>query len=410
MFFLFDCDNFFVSCERVFAPGLKKRPVVVLSNNDGCVVSRSYEAKALGIPMGAPYFKIERFFTARGGVALSSNYELYADMSARVMSVLRSCFSNLEVYSIDEAFARLPDSQNLEQLAAAIRTRILRETGISVSAGIAPTKTLCKIAAHCAKQKTADKTFTLKDPEQIRKHLQQLDVIDIWGVGRHLSPKLGYLGIFTAWELAQTPLQQIRRCFNLRLAQTVLELNGTPCLELETEETAQSLTTSRSFEYEIKDYELLRKILAEFADAVSIRLRRQNAVAGTLSVFLRTNRFAAGEQYNNAAFVLLRLLLPIPESLSALRNKGCGRFTGPASPTNPPALFSTKSSRSTVCKIHSSTTIKPPEKTGNSCPPLTVSTTASAKKPSALPRRPAASAIISAGTVVPALIQPLGTN
>lgn len=113
MFFLFDCDNFFVSCERVFAPGLKKRPVVVLSNNDGCVVSRSYEAKALGIPMGAPYFKIERFFTARGGVALSSNYELYADMSARVMSVLRSCFSNLEVYSIDEAFARLPDSQTL---------------------------------------------------------------------------------------------------------------------------------------------------------------------------------------------------------------------------------------------------------------------------------------------------------
>lgn len=306
MFFLFDCDNFFVSCERVFAPGLKKRPVVVLSNNDGCVVSRSYEAKALGIPMGAPYFKIERFFTARGGVALSSNYELYADMSARVMSVLRSCFPNLEVYSIDEAFARLPDSENLEQLAAAIRTRILRETGISVSAGIAPTKTLCKIAAHCAKQKTAGKTFTLKDPEQIRKHLQQLDVIDIWGVGRHLSPKLGYLGIFTAWELAQTPLRQIRRCFNLRLAQTVLELNGTPCLELETEETAQSLTTSRSFEYEIKDYELLRKILAEFADAVSIRLRRQNAVAGTLSVFLRTNRFAAGEQYNNAAFVLLQ--------------------------------------------------------------------------------------------------------
>lgn len=274
MFFLFDCDNFFVSCERVFAPGLKKRPVVVLSNNDGCVVSRSYEAKALGIPMGAPYFKIERFFTARGGVALSSNYELYADMSARVMSVLRSCFPNLEVYSIDEAFARLPDSENLEQLAAAIRTRILRETGISVSAGIAPTKTLCKIAAHCAKQKTAGKTFTLKDPEQIRKHLQQLDVIDIWGVGRHLSPKLGYLGIFTAWELAQTPLRQIRRCFNLRLAQTVLELNGTPCLELETEETAQSLTTSRSFEYEIKDYELLRKILAEFADAVSIRLRQ----------------------------------------------------------------------------------------------------------------------------------------
>ncbi len=306
MYFLFDCDNFFVSCERVFAPALKKVPVVVLSNNDGCVVSRSYEAKALGIPMGAPYFQIERFLSRHHGVAISSNHEFYADMSRRIMSILRNQFPELEVYSIDEAFARVSATTRLEEIALHTRNQLLQQTGISVSVGIAPTKTLCKIAARQAKQKECDKIFLLNKSTDIRSQLEHMDVNNVWGVGRHLSPKLGYLGIFTAWDLATAPLQQIRHCFDVRLAKTVLELNGTPCLEIEGDDTSQSLTTSRSFEREISDYEQLTQIIAEFTDKSALRLRRQNAVARGVTVFLRTNRFAKDkEQYNNAAYISL---------------------------------------------------------------------------------------------------------
>lgn len=306
MFFLVDCDNFFVSCERIFQPALKNRPVVVLSNNDGCVVSRSYEAKALGIPMCSPYFKIENFFTAHNGIALSSNYELYADISSRIMTLLRSEFSSIEIYSIDEAFVRVNDHPRLEQQAIDLRNRILQQIGISVSIGIAATKTLSKIAGDIAKKKTGDKVCLFTDPHLIKERLLQTDVIDIWGVGRRLNARLNFLGIFNAWELHQAPLKMIRKSFNINLEKTVLELNGTPCLEIAEEETQQTLVTSRSFEHDISDFETLRRIISEFTDAACFRLREQNAVARGIVVFLKTNRFDTfHEQANTSYYVAL---------------------------------------------------------------------------------------------------------
>lgn len=306
MFFLIDCDNFFVSCERIFQPALKNRPVVVLSNNDGCVVSRSYEAKTLGIPMGTPYFKIKNFIQSHQGIALSSNYELYSDLSQRIMSLLRQEFSALEIYSIDEAFVRLSTNSGLEQQALALRNKILQQIGISVSIGIAATKTLCKIAANLAKKKGTDKIYLLTDPSQITTELQKLDTIDIWGVGKQISSKLNFLGIFNAYELSQAPLKMIRKNFSIQLEKTVMELNRIPCLEIAIEETQKSLVTSRSFEHQISDFEMLQKIISEFTDAACLRLRKQNAVAGGLTVFLKTNRFdTQHHQYHDSIFMAL---------------------------------------------------------------------------------------------------------
>ena len=292
MFFLFDCDNFFVSCERIFRPDLKKRPVIVLSSNDGCVVSRSYEAKALPIAMGTPYFKIEKMFRAAGGVALSSNFELYSDISRRVMNLIRQSCDTIQVYSIDEAFARLPDTGiNHFQQAANIRHRILKEIGIPVSIGIAPTKTLCKIASSLAKSKAFNKVEILTDPQRTRQTLNNFEVKNIWGIGSRLTPKLNFLGIFTALELQNSPLKMIRRNFGIPLEKTVMELNGHPCLDIKREETAQSITVSRSFEHEISNFEQLEAIITGFTDTACRRLRAQNAAAKEIAVFLKTNRF-----------------------------------------------------------------------------------------------------------------------
>lgn len=306
MFFLIDCDNFFVSCERIFQPNLKNRPVVVLSNNDGCVVSRSYEAKALGIPMCVPYFKIQKSFIKQGGVALSSNYELYANISQRVMTLLRSEFKELEIYSIDEAFVKVPDHPQLEAQALDIRRRIMQEIGISVSIGIAATKTLCKIAIDIAKKKPQDKIALLIDKELITQQLKKTYVSEIWGVGRRLNAKMGFLGIFTAYELSTTPLKMIRKNFSITLEKTVMELNGTPCLEIQEEETAKTLVTSRSFEYAISSFDQLSQIVSEFTSAACLRLRKQGAVARNITVFLKTNRFDKEQgQHNTSALVSL---------------------------------------------------------------------------------------------------------
>lgn len=301
---LIDCDNFFVSCERIFQPHLKNIPVVVLSNNDGCVVSRSYEAKALAIPMCIPFFKIEKFFKQNGGVALSSNYELYADISQRMMSLLRSYFTKVEPYSIDEAFVETSESTGLLQMATNLRQTILQQIGIPVSIGIAKSKTLCKIAADYAKKH--DKVFCLNDQETIDRHLTQIEVIDIWGIGRHLAPRLNYLGIFNAYELTQTPLKMIRQSFGVNLERTILELKQFPCMEISRDETAKSIISSRSFESEIADKFRLQQIIAEFVDDACQRLRRQNAVARGLMVELRTNRFNKNVPfYQNSRLICL---------------------------------------------------------------------------------------------------------
>ena len=260
MYFLIDCDNFFVSCEKVFQPRLKNRPVVVLSNNDGCVVSRSYEAKALGIQMCAPWFKIEQMFKAAGGVALSSNYELYADMSKRVMLLLENYFGKIEIYSIDEAFAQTGDNQDLLHAALTIRNQILTQTGISVSVGVAPSKTLCKVASEQAKKLSFAKVCLLTEQPAISQALQTLDVGDVWGIGRKLVKKLNFMGIFTAAELATAPQAQIRQSFGITTAKTQQELNGISCLKTEDNPAQKSIICSRTFEAEIKDFAKLVQV------------------------------------------------------------------------------------------------------------------------------------------------------
>lgn len=303
---LIDCDNFFVSCERIFQPVLNDRPVVVLSNNDGCVVSRSNEAKKIGIPMCTPYFKVEKILKAYNGVALSSNYELYADISQRVMSLLRQQFGPIEIYSIDEAFAEVPFHHNFFTLASNLRQDILQQAGVPVSIGIAKTKTLCKVAGHFAKKQF--KLCQLTEQRQIEDILAKTDIIDIWGVGRRSAAKLNYLGIFNGLDLARAPLKMIRSNFNVTLEKTVMELNQVSCLELEMPELAKTIISSGSFEYEVQNKEKLMQNLAEFVDCACLRLRQQKAVANGIWVELRCNRFnPLHPQYNNY------YLVPLPQ-------------------------------------------------------------------------------------------------
>lgn len=304
MFMLIDCDNFFVSCERIFQPKLKNRPVVVLSNNDGCVVSRSYEAKALDIPMCCPFFKIENFFKRNNGIALSSNYELYADISRRVMALLHFRFGEIETYSIDEAFVKVSDRNNFFTLASNLRQDILNQIGIPVSIGIAKTKTLCKIASKTAKKNF--KLCQLTTEPLLSETLAATDIQDIWGVGRRLASRLRCLGIFNGQELAHAPLKMIRTAFGLPLEKTVLELNQTPCLDIEPPEMAKSLISSGSFEVEIQNYDQLKQNLAEFVDCACLRLRRQQALANGIWTELHSNRFNPNRpRYDNARFVSL---------------------------------------------------------------------------------------------------------
>ena len=305
MYLLIDCDNFFVSCEKVFQPRLKDRPVIVLSNNDGCVVSRSDEAKALGIPMCAPYFKIEKMFKAAGGIALSSNYELYADMSKRVMHLIENYFKKIEIYSIDEAFAEIDERENLAHITLSLRNAILKQTGISVSVSGASTKTLCKIAGETAKKQTTDKICLLTKQNDITTTLQHLDVGNIWGIGHNLAKKLNFMGIFTAAELASAPRALIRQSCGILTEKTQQELNGISCIKLEDTHLQKSILCSRSFETEINGFDNLKKIISEFVDNACLRLRKQNSLARGIVVFISTNRFRE-QHYNNSKLVSLK--------------------------------------------------------------------------------------------------------
>lgn len=306
MYMLVDCDNFFVSCERIFQPRLKNKPVVVLSSNDGCIIARSYEAKNLGIPMGIPFFKVRSFLEKSGGCWLSCNHELYSSISARVMELIRSFFPALEIYSIDEAFARIDDNENAARIALQLRQTILKQIGISVSIGIAPSKTLCKLAGDLAKKQPAAKICTLITPEEINRCLPQLEIRNIWGIGRRIASKLNFMGIFTADDLLKTPLALLRSKFGITLERTIRELQGISCLEIEELEHQHSILCSRSFESELKDYDQLRAALCEFVDSACRRLREQQALAKGIITFINTNRFKTNQpQYNNSQLVNL---------------------------------------------------------------------------------------------------------
>ncbi len=299
MFALADCNNFFASCERVFRPDLQGKPVIVLSNNDGCAVARSNEAKALGIKMGSPFFKIKHIVEKHNVAVFSGNMALYGDMSQRVRWVLEDFAPAVEVYSIDEAFLDLRGMDNIDfdAYAKKISSECWRLTSIPVSVGIAPTKTLAKIASKLCKQypKLRGGCY-MHRPQDIEKVLRKFPIEDVWGLGRRSCAKLLSMGVKTAWDYTQLPENAVRKLLALPGVRTWRELRGEPCIEFEDGfEAKQSICVSRSFAKEITDVEELSEQIANFASSMAEKLRQQRSVASEMAVFAYTNRFKDNE-------------------------------------------------------------------------------------------------------------------
>lgn len=308
MWALVDCDNCFCSCERVFRPDLEHRPVVVLSNNDGCVVARSAEAKALGVRMGIPYFQMLEQFAGSGIVAFSSNYALYGDMSARVMSILRDVAPEMLQYSIDEAFLDLRGipEEGLKEWGERLAAKVRRWTGMPVSIGMAPTKTLAKLASRFAKKYPGYKKCCLISGETARlKALSLTDASDVWGIGRRISRRLALEGIVSAADFAAKDRKWVRRIFHVTGERTWCELNGIEAVELsDFDVEKKSIMTSRSFPDMLKDYDDVATHVANFAARCSAKLRRQGSVCSMLTVFVSSNFFREDlERYSNSGFV-----------------------------------------------------------------------------------------------------------
>jgi len=316
---LVDCNNFYVSCERVFAPRLAGRPVVVLSNNDGCVIARSNEAKALGIAMGEPAFKRQGFFTRHKVQIFSSNYALYGDMSARVMRTLGHFTPNMEIYSIDEAFLDLSgfEREGIAARARRICDTVRQWTGIPVSIGAAPTKTLAKLANRVAKKQPEHGGVFCIDHAPGRPGspvrsasldalLDGVDVADVWGVGRRYAAMLARHGIRTARQLRDAPDDWVRRRMTIQGLHTVYELRGIPCIPLEkAPPPRQSVLTSRSFGHGVDTPEQMHEAVAAYAARCAEKLRRENAVASQIMVFVMTNPHRPGPQYVNSVSMAL---------------------------------------------------------------------------------------------------------
>lgn len=296
-YFLIDCNQFFVSCEQVFNPKLRKKPVVVLSNNDGVVVARSKEAKALGIPMGAAAFQFANLFKVEKVHVLSSNFALYADMSQRVMHVLSQFSPDMEEYSIDEAFLHIEDT-HLISVAKEIKSRVLKWTGIPVSIGVGSTKTLSKVANDIAKKKEG--IFIFSDLVQIDATLENLNVEEIWGVGRQLSAALKESGIRNARALRDAPDDWIKKRFSVALLRTVYELRGLPSFSFdELPIPRKSITYSRSFGKAVTQLKEIEEALASYTANAAERLREEELLPSFLTVFLITSAFSQ-HSYNNS--------------------------------------------------------------------------------------------------------------
>jgi len=283
---LVDCANFYVSCERLFDPSLHRIPVVVLSNNDGCIIARSEEAKALGVPMGAPYFRWREPLVAAGARALSSNYALYADLSARVMAALRSLCAEVETYSVDEAFVRLPEGTPaaVEEAARAVRARVLRWTGIPVRVGVGPTKTLCKAAGFLAKRTDSGVRYL---PAHLPDPLAKIPVSEVWGIGRRLAPRLRARGVRTALDLRDLPDAWARQHLHVPGHRTILELRGLACIPLEEAPPARrSIARSRSFGRAVTERRELEEAVATHVARAAEKLRAEGWVAAALQVTL----------------------------------------------------------------------------------------------------------------------------
>lgn len=306
MWGLVDCDNFFCSCERVFRPELNGKPVVVLSNNDGCVIALSKEVKALGVKLGLPYYQLLEQYPNSGITAFSSNYKLYGDMSARVMAVIREEVPLFHQYSIDEGFINFQgiDNSNLKNFGENLTKKVLKWTGIPITIGIARTKTLAKVAARFGKRYPGfHKCCFIETDEQREKALRLFDVEDVWGIGRRIAKKLKFSGVFTAYDFTQKSRNWIKSRFHLPGERTWMELHGHDVIGVDemNSKTKQSIVTSRSFPDMITDLEILREHYANYAARCAMKLRRQNTVCGMVTVFIQSNFFRKDlSQYNNS--------------------------------------------------------------------------------------------------------------
>jgi DNA polymerase V len=316
MFALVDVNNFYVSCERVFQPRLENVPMVVLSNNDGCAVARSAEVKALGVKMGTPWFKMKALAREHGILALSSNYTLYGDMSNRATAVLRDFSPDIEVYSVDESFLRVESVAHLyggvTAMGQQIRQRVKQWTGLPVCVGCGPTKTLAKIANHLAKKNPEFEgvcdLHAIPRPERLQ-WMSQLEVGEVWGVGKRIAKRLNAMGVETVLDLRNSSIKEIRAQFGVVMERTCNELRGISCLELEDVAPAkQQIMSSRSFGSPVTTLAELREAVASYVSRAAEKLRAQGSVAAAVQVYIQTNRFKESDlQYSEG------LLVPLPD-------------------------------------------------------------------------------------------------
>lgn len=320
LFALIDCNNFFVSCERVFNPKLRGVPVMVLSNNDGCVVARSQEVKDLGIPMGAPAFKCEALIKKHNIRVFSSNFELYGDMSARVMSVIEEQVPALEIYSIDEAFIRF-DVMDVDavEFGTFLRKRVLQWTGIPISIGIAPTKTLAKVANQIAKkQKQYNGVYDISRAENIDDILDRFKVEDVWGVGRQYTKKLNRHRITNARQLKYAHDAWVKKNMTITGLRTVHELRGIPCVSLVTQpQDKQSIAHTRSFGKRVTELAELKEAIADYAVHLARKLREERMRACALYVFIMTNYTTEFRYYNGKTIVFQKPTSYTPDIITA---------------------------------------------------------------------------------------------
>ena len=320
---IIDCDNCYVSCERVFRPDLEGKPVVVLSNNDGCVVARSNEAKALGIKGGIPYYQLAELFPNEKIAVFSSNYELYGDLTGRVMSLISQEVPAFFRYSIDECFVYFDGfdkGTDFKQWGEALHRKVKQGVGMPISIGIAPNKTLAKVASHFAKKYIGYRHCCVIDSDEKRaKALKLFPVEDVWGIGRRYSRKLNMLGVNTAYDFASRPEDWVRTTFNnIVLLRTWRELNGADCVPNEQLADKQSICTSRSFPGMITSYDELRTHVSNYAVRCAEKLRRQHSVANIVSVFLNTNPFREDlAQYWNSRE--MRLVTPTNSTIEIVK-------------------------------------------------------------------------------------------
>lgn len=318
MIALADCNNFYASCERVFNPELKDKPIVVLSNNDGCIIARSNEAKILGIKMGEPVFKVRDIIDNNNVYVFSTNFALYGDMSSRVMSLLSDMSPEIEIYSIDEAFINFTGVKDSVQLASKMKSIIAKSTGIPISIGIAKTKTLVKVANYIAKKQTANGVYALTEQPQIENALKELPVSKLWGVGsRHLQMLNSY-GINTAYDFIQLNEEWVLEKMTIMGLRMQRELKGDPCFGIDAYPSRKkNIRTSRSFGVKVKSLQTIQESIIAHAARCAEKLRIENSCARYVSVILRTNPFSKSQDYY-CGYKSINLDIPTNDSMEII--------------------------------------------------------------------------------------------